>query len=531
MQRMWKTGLLAFAMVALVCGDSVSQETKTAASVAAEVGKTIGAANVKSIQYSGTGYAGFNFSCKPGGPWAKFKLTSYTRVIDYEKGASQQAEKWAQYTKTCGAGFQPVMGSISDVQSLNGDVAWSFGGPGPDNAPPDGAPAPGAVEERKLEMALTPYGWVKAVAAAQNPTMETKTVDGKELTVVSFFPAGKRKLSGYVDAQHLLVRTDFWANNDMLGDSATVTLYSDYKDFSGIKVPMKIQRMSCYGNNFQVKFSEGEGLPGCMPQLDLMVSDVQLNMPTHVDVPNSIRQAMNNRGEGGGEGGRGVQSQKIADGVWVLAGGGTQSLAVEFKDYAVVVEASGNEARSLAVIAETKRLIPNKPIQYVVNSHHHLDHAGGLRTYVAEGSTIITNEINKPFYEQIFQYPHTLRPDKLAQNPKPAMFITVKDKYVLTDGDRSLELDREQGQEHDEGLMMVYLPNSKVLFPSDAFMLDHAHPGTRTTLGMGQNLLDNVKRLKLDVAQVVPVHSATGVFAVSFEDAKKRIIERHGDGN
>ena len=56
-----------------------------------------------------------------------------------------------------------------------------------------------------------------------------------------------------------------------------------------------------------------------------------------------------------------------------------------------------NEARALAIIAETKKVIPNKPIRYGVISHHHFDHTSGLPAVVAEGITIVTPEVNKAF--------------------------------------------------------------------------------------------------------------------------------------
>ena len=59
-----------------------------------------------------------------------------------------------------------------------------------------------------------------------------------------------------------------------------------------------------------------------------------------------------------------------------------------------------NEARGLAVIAEAKRVIPNKPIRYVVNTHAHFDHASGLAPFAAEGVTIITHESNVAFLEK-----------------------------------------------------------------------------------------------------------------------------------
>src|ERR1019366_8058204 len=166
-----------------------------------------------------------------------------------------------------------------------------------------------------------------------------------------------------------------------------------------------------------------------------------------------------------------VESQKIAEGVWYLAGTpDPNSMAVEFKDYVVVIESSVTEDRALANMAEVKRLVPNKPIRYHLNSHHHSDHAAGLRAFVAEGSIIITHEKNKHFYEQVvLKNPHTLEPDRLSRNPKPAKFIWVKDKYVLSDGDRSLEIYTVPGAGHSANLLMSFLPKEKILFITDIF--------------------------------------------------------------
>src|SRR5206468_8108275 len=87
-----------------------------------------------------------------------------------------------------------------------------------------------------------------------------------------------------------------------------------------------------------------------------------------------------------------VNVQRLADGVLYLTAAGISSWAVEFKDYVVAVEGPNGEARSLAVNEEIQKRIPNKPIKYVVNTHAHYDHAGGLRTYVAQGITVRSEE-------------------------------------------------------------------------------------------------------------------------------------------
>ena len=115
-----------------------------------------------------------------------------------------------------------------------------------------------------------------------------------------------------------------------------------------------------------------------------------------------------------------VETQKLADGVYLLGGSSHNSVAVEFKDYVAVVEAPLDEKRNLAVIEEIVKLIPNKPIRFLVNTHQHFDHIGGLRTYMHIGATIITHFRNFDFYTRdVLNYaPRTLEPDMMALGPR-----------------------------------------------------------------------------------------------------------------
>jgi glyoxylase-like metal-dependent hydrolase (beta-lactamase superfamily II) len=79
-----------------------------------------------------------------------------------------------------------------------------------------------------------------------------------------------------------------------------------------------------------------------------------------------------------------VEADKVADGVWYLTGGTHHSVLVEMSDHLVVIEGPLDDARAAAVIAAVKNLAPNKPIKYVVNTHHDFDHAGGLGAFAAE---------------------------------------------------------------------------------------------------------------------------------------------------
>jgi glyoxylase-like metal-dependent hydrolase (beta-lactamase superfamily II) len=463
---MGKSGFAASALVALLAATSTSTP-KDAENVVKDVARGIEATDLKSIQYSGTGYAYvFGQSYRPGGPYPRF-YAMYSRVVDYQKSLSREETIRTQFENPPrGGGNQPIYTNSRGVVVVGENSAWGGGA-----------------------IALTPHGWVKAAMAA-HPTMKSTTVNGKPMIVVTFTMRGKYRVDGYINSQNLLEKVDTWMANPILGDTLVETTYSDYRDFGGAKFPTRIVQEQ-----------------GGFPVLEMTVSEVHPNAAATIEDPRPSPPTH-------------VESQKIADGVWYLAGApDPNSMAVEFKDYVVVIESSVTEERALANIAEVKRLVPNKPIRCHLNSHHHSDHAAGLRAFVAEGSTIITHQMNKPFYQQVvLKKPHTLQPDKLSEDPKPARFIWVKDKYILTDGDRRLEIYWVPNAGHSANLLMSYLPKEKVLFITDIFnefgepRPNDPPPGIVSPYYAA--LGEKIKELNLDVEQLAPSHGK-GVVPIS----------------
>jgi len=269
-------------------------------------------------------------------------------------------------------------------------------------------------------------------------------------------------------------------DNPVLGDTDVQFNYSDYKDFGGVRFPSRIVRVQ-----------------GGHPVLDITVSAVMANpgltaaAPTSAPAPAPVA----------------VTVEKLANGVYYFKGGTHHSVVIDQKDHIVVVEGPQNEERSLAVIAKVKETIPNKPIRYLINTHVHFDHSGGLRTYVDEGATIVTHEMNKPYYEQAWAAPRTLNPDKLAQSNKAATFETFTDKKVLTDGSRTIEIHQIAGGGHNDAFAMVYLPTEKILVEGDAYTPAAADaPPPAMPNPFSVNLHENIVRLKLDVRQIAALH-------------------------
>jgi glyoxylase-like metal-dependent hydrolase (beta-lactamase superfamily II) len=458
--------ILTAAFVTLFASLSAAQDAKTAIATAS---KAMGADTLNTIEYSGSGndfaigqaYSGTS-------PWPKFIDKTYTRQVDFRVPASKMDRIRLQgENPPRGGGQQPVRGEQPQNQTI--------------------VVGPNTPWVQQLEIWMLPQGFLRA-AAANNTTVKSQIIGGKRFTVVSFVGQNKAAVNGYINDQNLVERVETMIDNPVLGDMAFEAVYTDYRDFGGVKFPMHIVQRQ-----------------GGFPILDLTVSDVKPNAPVTIQA----------QGRAGGPPAPaaaasptpGAPSEKLADGVYLILGG-YASLAIDFKDYIVVIEGATNDERANAVIAETKRLIPNKSIRYLVNTHQHFDHSGGLRAFVAEGATIVTHEAHKAYYEKIWSNPHTLNPDRLAMSPRKPSFETVSEKKVMTDGNHVIELYHLQGSGHNQGLLVAYLPKERILIEADAFNppADKNAPVPRPLSPYNLNLAENLKRLKLDPQRLIPIH-------------------------
>lgn len=159
------------------------------------------------------------------------------------------------------------------------------------------------------------------------------------------------------------------------------------------------------------------------------------------------------------------------------------------------------------MLAAVKQLAPGKPIRTVVNSHHHFDHAGGLRAAAAEGATILAQGAAATYFEQHFATKNAIAPDALAKSGKKAKVKSVGNKLVLNDGVRTVELHRIADSGHGETFLLAYLPKEKLLIEADAYTpLPPNAPPPETPNANNVNLIKNLERLKLGVDRILPLH-------------------------
>jgi len=514
-----------------LAGSAAAQNVSHVRSVLETSLKAMGGVGLKTLQYSANGWSsriGQTYGLAE--DWPHYEVADYTRAIDFDA-------KWSREDYTRRQGKYPLLGrppmAAEHVTSiLSGNYAWDMEGA---KAVPltrlylDGVTY---ADLRQLELAITPHGFLKAALAAKDATAITLPIVGpsdaglsqygRKVTVVSF-TIGKYRVNGTINDKNLVELTDTWFPNPVYGDMDYEMRFTKYKDFGGVQFPTLLH--------------VHQGDPRLNPAhnyYEYNVTDVKANVAVAtMPVPDAVRTAVAAPVK--------VESQRLADGAWLLGGGTHNSVLVEFKDFAAVVEAPQNEARSLAVIEEVGRLVGNKPIKYVVNTHHHFDHAGGLRTYLSQGTTVITHETNRQYYMDIMFYPapRELQPDRMAlYNPmymisrRPAPIETVASfaggpgggaaKYVIADGERMLEIFHVQDMAYEledpsyaqgntsADMLMVYLPKEKILINADLYSPPAPGAPMPTPTAAMRTLYQNMRKQKLDVTRHVPLHGRVG---------------------
>jgi len=468
--------LKTFAVVAicLVALDG-SARAEDAKAVIANAEKALG--DVKSITYSGSakdvafqqcGASATDMTCRsthdPMRP-----INNYVRVIDLtapasrHTGATNNVGPGGSTAVTPGTFFQQVTPQQADVSQ-----PWAG----------------------SLEFYLTPWGFLKG--AAENNATVSKS---KGYTVLTWSPAVKAPsgksyvINGYLNKQNLVERVETWLGENIMGDMHIVATYTGWKDFGGVMAPSTISQTRGGWPFFEVSVTAAKANP----------ADLATLAPAPPARPG---------GPGGPPGGAPaltVITEKLGDGLYRLTTGpgSYDSVVVEFKDYVMMLEAGQSVARATAYVAEIKKLFPNKPIRYVMNTHPHSDHTGGLPVLVAEGATIITQKNNEAFLSKALNTPRTLLSDPLAQNPKKAKFETVEEKRVYSDGTRVVEMYHIFPAPHSNGLIIAYIPKEKVIFQGD-FSVNPGEPANDHVAA----IVPVLEKLNLDYVRYINVHAS-----------------------
>ena len=316
-------------------------------------------------------------------------------------------------------------------------------------------------------------------------------IGGRKQKVISVIRPDNQQLSLAFDAQtNLLTRYGFLYADPIVGDSEIAQTYSNYRTIGKVKFP-----------SARVLYNSG----GIVQEAEF--TDLQINTKPADSVfqgPDGFEKLA-----AGPATPPPPAVNKITDDVYVLNGlaGGTHNvLFVAFNDYVLVVEApeqifyGSNSVQALAKIKET---VPGKPIKYLVLTHHHSDHAGGFREYVAEGATIVTTAGNKSYLEKAAAVESSLLP-RLSLKDK-LKIETIDKKRVFQDDKHVVEFYDIGPNPHATEILVAYLPKEKILFQAD--LLNAAPNGT---IPIAQDVTisfaERLQQLGLQVEKIYGVH-------------------------
>lgn len=433
---------------------------------------------VRTLVIEGTG-DNYNLgqNAAPAAELPRYEVTEFRRSIDFA------GRRWL-HDQTRVPRF--VTGNIAPQRQRNGYDSVAY------NVAADGTVARGSARadvDRANELLHHPIGFVQTALASGTELTEHARVSGLRHVRMN---AGGNKFAIFIDARtNLPVRIEKIGAHPMLGDVVLETRMSDWRMTDGVRLPMRI----------------AQRLDGRWPLSDLRLTLASLNGTlADIAVTPEVRAAQPPAVAVN------VTADSIAPGVWYLTGGSHHSVAIEMRDHLLLVEAPLSDARTLAVIRKARELRPAKPLRSVINTHHHFDHAGGIRAAIAEGLTVVTHVRNASFFESLAKRRHFVVEDALAKSPRTARIETVQAKRTLTDGSRSVEIHHISGNPHAGTLLMIYLPAERMLIEADVYN----PPAANTTPGpapFAANLLENIDRLGLRVDRVVPIHG--GILTMS----------------
>jgi len=487
------------------------------APVLAAASAAIGEQSLRCVTFSGTGYSGpvgQTFENAVNVDWPRSELANYTRTINWDAGTSKETfdrkpgNNPASWKYGLGwVGGTPTQRNVRQTHIVNGRLAWHMDGDGPPVAVP-----PEMAEIYQLDIWLTPHGFLKAARMpGANPRAlwrweqlekgrDGNVVSPEKVHVVGITVLGKYRVDATINSQNIITRIKTTVNENVLGDFNIEQESTDFVAAGTSKWPIAWHSHQGWDDNWQF-YSQSTGhnaYGGKFPAVQANVCG------DPVPVPESVRQApAPNPAQ--------VTVEKMANGVYLIGGGPANSYMVEFRDFVAVFEAPLSEERSLAVIEQVARLAPDKPIRWLISSHPHFDHIGGLRTYNHIGATVVTHMLNlKLLNNDVLTYKaRTVKPDILSLWPPTEVaegynYEAIQENFVITDNSRILRVYYVQPLQHVAGMLMAYLPAERIAFEADLFDT-HEAPRAAQMPAM-RSLLTQVQRMKLDVATVAPVH-------------------------
>jgi glyoxylase-like metal-dependent hydrolase (beta-lactamase superfamily II) len=314
-----------------------------------------------------------------------------------------------------------------------------------------------------------------------------ETFDGRPHHVVTFASANGVLTNLFFDAEtNLLSKYEQMVTDGTDGDVVQETIFPGYRAVAGVMVPtgrrtrrggdlvedVKYEDVRFNTKPADAAFAKPEGFE---------------ELPTPAPPP--------------------ARETKLAEGVYLFESG-ANTLVVEFDTYVLVVEPYAGGRGPKPTLNKAREMFPTKPVRYVIVTHYHDDHSGGLRSYIANDVTVVTTPANQKFFERMAAAPFQMFPDDQTRAPRKPLFEFVSGgKRVFTDGKQTVEIIDIGPSPHAAEMLVAYLPKEKLIFQGDLVNLPFSGKYMPSTVNdTTLHFFDWVTKHGLDVTRVAAVH-------------------------
>jgi glyoxylase-like metal-dependent hydrolase (beta-lactamase superfamily II) len=313
-----------------------------------------------------------------------------------------------------------------------------------------------------------------------------------------------------------LVRTLDYDN--IWGDVNYDMVVSDWRDVGGVKIPMSRKyelngRMVSDVNFTDLRFNQPIDTARLQIPADVLAGAAKpaaRNVPyqwvirrpfigTYMD---SDSVSFDTRGS------QGLRLQEIAQGVHQVQGGTHNSLVVEMSDHLIVIDAPVTDAQSLWLVGATRARFPGKPIRWLALTHHHMDHAGGLRGILAEGGvTLVVGQGAGAHFRRVLEAPMTRNFDLPARSFHMTPILEVPESHVMSDARGRQVVVYVMENPHAKGMLMGWVPDAKLGFVTDVWTPGPPLPA-KPNPGLA-SVVNTVKRAGLQPERFAGGHGGT----------------------